>query len=115
MSSLHSRGVQMIPGKIKLKKYIKIRKVTKNVRNPHILRTLPILHFVDALNFFFWTSYVMDIVIMSSIHLRDVEMMFGKIKLKKYLKIRKGTKNMRYPHILRTLPIFHFFDTLEIF
>ena len=38
--------------KIKLKKYLKIRKGTKNVRNPHILRTLSILHFFDALNFF---------------------------------------------------------------
>ena len=52
MSSLHSRGVQMIPGKIKLKKYIKIRKVTKIVRNPHILRTLPNRHFFSVLKIF---------------------------------------------------------------
>ena len=64
MSSLHLRGVQMMPGKIKLKKYLKIRKGTKNVRNPHILRTLlPILHFFDALKkfwYFIWLGYYLN-------------------------------------------------------
>ena len=55
----------------------------------------------------------MDIVRMSSIHLRDAEMMFGKIKLKKYLKIKKDTKNVKNPYILRTLPILHFFEILK--
>ena len=40
-------------------------------------------------------------------------MMLEKIKLQKYLKIRKGMKNVRNPHILRTLPILHFFDVLK--
>ena len=52
---------------------------------------------------------------MSSLHLRGVEMMFKKIKLKKYLKIKKGTKNVRNPHILRTLSFLHFFDALKFF
>ena len=47
MSLLHIRGVQMMPKKIKLKKYLKIKKDTKNVRNPYILRTLLILHFFE--------------------------------------------------------------------
>ena len=42
----------MMPGKIKLKKYLKIRKGTKNVRNPHILRTLPIHHLFEVFKFF---------------------------------------------------------------
>ena len=49
MSSKHLRGVQMMPKKIKLQKYLKIRKGTKNMRNSHILRTLPILHIFDVL------------------------------------------------------------------
>ena len=49
MSSLHLRGSQMIPGKIKHKNYLKIRKGTNNVRKPDILRTLPILHFFEIL------------------------------------------------------------------
>ena len=52
---------------------------------------------------------------MSSLHLRGVQMMRGKIKLKKYLKVRKDTKNVWYSHILGTLPILHFFDAIEIF
>ena len=34
----------MISEKIKIQKYEKINKGTKNVKNPNILRTLPILH-----------------------------------------------------------------------
>ena len=63
MSSLHIRVVQIIPRKIKLQKYLKIRKGTKNVRNLHILRTLPILHFFDALKKFWdfiWVGYCLN-------------------------------------------------------
>ena len=38
-----------------------------------------------------------------------------KIILQKYLKIRKGTKNVRIPYIFRTLSILHFFVTLKFF
>ena len=49
MSSLHLKGVQMIPEKNQIPKILTIRKGMKNVRNPHILRTLPIMHFIDVL------------------------------------------------------------------
>ena len=41
---------------------LKIRKGTNNVRNVHILRTFPILHFLDVLKKKIGTSYVLDIV-----------------------------------------------------
>ena len=50
---------------------------------------------------------------MTQLHLRGVQMMLEKIILQKYLKIGKGTKNVRNPHILRILFIVHFFDTLK--
>ena len=42
-------------------------------------------------------------------------MMHEKIILQNYLRIRKGTKNVRNPHIYRTLPILHFFENLKLF
>ena len=51
----------MISEKIQIQKYWKIHKGTKNVRNPHIVRTLPILHFFGVLKFF-ETSYGFDVV-----------------------------------------------------
>ena len=50
-----------------------------NVRNPHILRTLPIIHFN-----FFGTSFVLDDVEISSLHLGGGEMISWKIQNKKY-------------------------------
>ena len=63
MTSLHLRGIQMMLEKIKLQKYLKTRKGTKNVKNPHILCTLPILHFFDALKMFrdfTWLRYCLN-------------------------------------------------------
>ena len=63
MSPLHFRGVRMMPKEIILQNYFKIRKCMKNVRNPHILRTLPILHFFDALKkiwYFIWLGYCLN-------------------------------------------------------
>ena len=63
MISLHLRGVQMMPEKIKLQKYLKIRKGTKNVRNLNILRNLPILNFFDVLKFcgdIVWLGYCLN-------------------------------------------------------
>ena len=37
-----------------------------------------------------------------------------KIEIQKYKKISKGTKNVRNPHILHTLPNLHFFDFFKI-
>ena len=63
MSSLHLRGVQIIPEKVKLPKYLKIRNSTKNVWNPHVLHTLSILHFFDILKNIWdivWLEYYLD-------------------------------------------------------
>ena len=84
------------------------------MRIPHILRTLPILQFLDFLKFF-GTSYGLRIVEIGSLHLGSGEMISGKIQIQKYKKIHKSTKNVRNPHILRTLPILHFFRLFKIF
>ena len=42
----------MISGKIQIQKYSKIYKGTKNVKNPHILRTFLIIHFFGIFKFF---------------------------------------------------------------
>ena len=55
-----------MPRKIKLQKYLKIIKGTKNLRNLHILRTLPILHIFDVLKKiwdFIWFGYCLNEVI----------------------------------------------------
>ena len=52
----------MIPIKIKLQKYLKIRKGMKNGRNAHFLLT-PNLHFFYVLNFFsdiVWLGYSLN-------------------------------------------------------
>ena len=112
MSSLNLRGVQMMPGKIKLKKYLKIRKCTKNVRNPHILRTLPILPFFELLkNFgdFIWLEYCLNRFIV----LWRWSNHFRKKNSKNIKKIKQGTKNVRNPDIVCTLPILHLFEILK--
>ena len=48
---------------------------------------------------------------MSSLHLRDDQMM----PTKSYLKIRNGTKNVRNLHIFHTLLILYFFEILKYF
>ena len=55
------RGYSNNSQKNQIQKYKKITKGTKNVMNPHILPTLPILHFFELWNFFD-TSYGLDIV-----------------------------------------------------
>ena len=60
---IHLRGVEMMPEKIILQKYKKIRKGTKNVRNPHILRTLSFLHFFELFKIFWefvWLGYCLN-------------------------------------------------------
>ena len=61
MSSLHLRGVQMMPKKIKPQKYLEIRKGKNNLRNPHILRILPFLIYLKFKKKF-GSSYDLDIV-----------------------------------------------------
>ena len=84
------------------------------MRNPHILRTLPILHFFELFKKiwnFIWFVYCLN----RFITLRGVQMILEKIKIQKYFKITKGTKNVRNPKILRTLHIFHFFELFKNF
>ena len=53
----------MISEKIKIQKYLKIRKGTKNVKNPHIFRTLCILHFLELFKnfgYFIWLGYYLN-------------------------------------------------------
>ena len=115
MSSLHLRGVQMMLRKIKLKKYLKIRKGTKNVRIPYILCTFPILYFFDVLKnllelhmgwiLFKWVHYILGVF----------KWCPEKSYYKNTSKLKKGTKNVRNPYILRTIPILHFFKVLKKF
>ena len=73
----------MITEKIQIQKYSKIHKGTKNVRNPHIRRTLQILQFLDFLKFF-GRSYGLRIVEIGSLHLEGGQMISGKIGFEKY-------------------------------
>ena len=66
----------MISEKIKIQKYEKINKGTKNVKNPHILRTLPILHFFELFkNFgdFIWLEYCLNRFITLKGYLMDAK------------------------------------------
>ena len=53
----------MISEKIQIQKYSIISKGTKNVRNPHILRTLSFLHFFEVFKnfgYFIWFRYSLN-------------------------------------------------------
>ena len=53
----------MISRKIQIQKYKKIHKGAKYVRNPHILRTLSILHFLGLIEIcwdFIWVGYCLN-------------------------------------------------------
>ena len=73
--------------------------------------------FSSSLEFlkFSGTSYGLGIVEIGSLHLGNGEMISGKIQIQKYEKFHKSMKNVRNPHILRTLPILHFFGLFKIF
>ena len=64
---------------------------------------------------FFGPSYGLNVVSISPLHLEGGQMIFGKIEIEKDKKIHKGTKNVRNPHILRTLRNLHFFGLFKIF
>ena len=102
----------MISGKIEIEKYSKIHKGTKNVRNPHILRTLPNFHLFEVLKIlldFICHGYCLNRLI----PLRWCSNESRKNPNAKILKkIIQGTKNVRIPHILRTLANLYFFEVL---
>ena len=58
----------------------------------------------------FWPLYSLDIVYIALLHLKVVVLMPQKIENQKYLKISKGMKNVRIPHILCTLSNLDFLD-----
>ena len=105
----------MILEQIQIQKCQNIHKGTKYVRNPHILCTLPALHFFGHFKLcrdFIWVGYCLN----SFITLRRWSNDFRKkFKCKNNKKINKGTKNVRNLHILRTLPILQFFELFKIF
>ena len=93
------------------------KKFTRVPRMWGILTFFVPSQFSSSLEFlkFSGTSYGLGIVEIGSLHLGNGEMISGKIQIQKYEKFHKSMKNMRNPHILRTLPIFHFFGVFKIF
>ena len=92
--------------KWKSKNTKKITKGTKNVRNPHIHCTLPILHFFELLKNiwdFIWLRYCLNKFITLR---RCSNESWKKSKSKNTKKIRKGMKNVRNPHILQFFELF---------
>ena len=77
----------------------------KNARNPHILRTLPFLHFFKLFkNFgdFIWLGWCSNRFITLRRWSNDLR---KKSKSQNTKKIRQGTKNVKNPHILQIHPI----------
>ena len=64
---------------------------------------------------FFGASYGLDVAWIGPLHLQSGQMISGEIEIEKYSKIHKGRKNVRNPHILRTLPNLHLFGLFKIF
>ena len=103
-------GVQMMPGRIKLQIYLKIRKGTKNVRNPHILRILLILHFFDVLKVFWdfiWLWYCLNRFITFSGCSNDVRIYHTPKILKKLERVWRMWRILTF---FVLFPFFTFFD-----
>ena len=84
------------------------------MRNPHILRSLPILHFFRLFKIFraiIWLGCCLNRFVTLRRWSNDIR----KNRNAKILKIHTGTKNVRNPHILRSLPILLFFGHFKIF
>ena len=107
--------VKWFPKKLKSKNTKKLTRVRKMCRNPNIHRTRPILHFFRFFKIcwdFIWVGWCLNRFITLRMWLND----FRKNPNPKILKkINRDTKNVRNPHILRILPILHFFGVFKIF
>ena len=84
------------------------------MRNPHIVHTLPILHFFGVFKIF-W-----DIIWLGCFSNRFVTLGrwwndFWKNPNKKILKNSQGYEECEESHIVRTLPILHLFGVFKIF
>ena len=86
---------------------------TKNVRIPYILRTL--VNFLVFFDFDFsdviWPRYKCNGPIQETSKPYDAPKNFKKSK---EMEIREGTKNVRIPHILRTLVNFLVFFDIDV-
>ena len=92
----------MIFGKIQIQKCKKSNKGMKNVRNPHILRTLPILKFFGLLKIcwdFIWLGYCLNRF----------------ITLRRWSNDFRKNPNSKILKNLRTLPILYLFRVFKIF
>ena len=100
--------------KSKSKNTKKIHKGTKYVRNPHILRTIPILHLFEGFKIFWdfvWLAYCLN----RFITLWRWWNNFRKNPSKKIQKISQGYEVCEESSLFRTVPILHFFGVFEIF
>ena len=96
----------MMTGKIILEKYLKIRKGMKNVRNPHILRIL--VNFLKKFRFGFFgmsVDHVLSVTNLLKQHPSHMKSQFFFSSIKE-VENGEGTKNVRIPHILRTISNF---------
>ena len=79
----------MISGEIQIQKYSKIHRGTNNVKNPHSLRTLPILHLYEVLKNF-WDIIWFECCLNRFVTLRRWSNDIRKNPNQKILKISKG-------------------------
>ena len=79
----------MNSGKVQIQKYKKIHKGTKYVKNPHILRTLPNLHFFGHFKIF-WGMILLGCCLNRSVTLRRCSNDIGKNRNRKILKNSQG-------------------------
>ena len=101
----------MRPKKIKLQKYLKIRKGTKKCEESSLSSYPPHFPLLWSFKFFWdivWLRYRLNKFITLSGCSNDV-------RKNQTRKIRKVMKNVRNVHILCILPILHFFDVLKKF
>ena len=75
---------------------------------------IPNLHFFGLFKIF-WSMIWLGCCLNRSVTLRRWSNDIRKNRNRKILKNSKGTKNVRNPHILRTLPILHFLGHFKIF
>ena len=105
---IHLEGGQMISKSKNTKILERVRKMSG------ILTFFVPSHFFPSSNFLklLGTSYGLDIVSISSLHLGGNQMISEKSKSKNTKKIRKATKNVRNPFVTFFVPT-HFFASLN--
>ena len=84
------------------------------MKNPHILRTLPILHFFGVFKIF-WELIWLGCCLNRFVTLRRWSNDIWKNPNPKILENSQGWEECEHSHILRTLPNLHFFGVFKIF